>query len=245
MLPILQIGPVTLPLPGLLIIFGIWLGSLMAERSASHGRLTASKISNMIFYALIAGIIGARLGYVLRYFELYLQSPLGIMALNPNTLSPLEGGVAAVVIALIYAQRSSMPLWQTLDVLSTSIAVFMVFVGLAHLASGDAFGAESDLPWAIELWGVRRHPTQVYELVGALLIFFTVRHLEQRTPFDGFVFLSTIGMMSTLRFMVEAFRGDSLIMLGNLRAAQVLSLVLLVAVLIGLHLKAQGALEKT
>jgi phosphatidylglycerol:prolipoprotein diacylglycerol transferase len=244
MLPILQIGPLVLQLPGLLIILGIWLGSHLAERSASQRQLPALKISNMIFYALIAGIIGARLGYVLRFLDLYLQSPLGILALNLNTLSSLEGGVAAVLVALIYAQRASLPLWRTLDALATGIPVVMIFVGLAHLASGDAFGAESELPWAIELWGARRHPTQVYELLGTFPIFFIVRHLEQRARFDGFVFLSTTGMMSILRFVVEAFRGDSLIMVGNLRRAQVLSLLLLVAVLIGLHLQARWAFEK-
>jgi phosphatidylglycerol:prolipoprotein diacylglycerol transferase len=244
MLPILQIGPLALQLPGLLIILGIWLGSLMAERSASRGQFPESKISNMIFYTLIAGIIGARLGYVLRFLDLYLQSPLGILALNPNTLSPLEGGVAAVMVALIYVQRLSLPFWRTLDALTPGIAIFMIFIGLAHLASGDAFGAESDIPWAIELWGARRHPTQVYELLGALLIFYIIRHLEQRARFDGFLFLSFIGMTSTLRFVVEAFRGDSWIMIGSLRSAQVISLLLLITVLIGLHLKAQGGFEK-
>jgi phosphatidylglycerol:prolipoprotein diacylglycerol transferase len=244
MLPILQIGPLALQLPGLLLILGVWLGSLTAERSASQGRLSPSIVGNMIFYALVAGILGARLGYVLRFLDLYRQSPLGILALNPNTLSPPEGVVAAFIVALIYAQRLSLPLWRTLDALAAGIAIFMIFLGLAHLASGDAFGAETDLPWAIDLWGTRRHPTQLYEFLGASLIYFIIRRLDQRDRFEGFIFLSFAGMISILRFLIEAFRGDSLIMAGSLRSVQVVNLLLFVAVLIVLHLKARWTVKR-
>lgn len=239
MLPILQIGPLALQLPGLLLILGVWLGSLMAERGAQQQQLSPSKISNMIFYALIGGLIGARLGYVLRFLELYLQSPLGILSLNPNTLAPVEGMATAIIVALIYAQRSKLPLWPTLDALTPGIALFMIFIGLAHLASGDAFGAESDLPWAIELWGAHRHPTQIYELLSAVLIMFLVLRLRRGTSFEGFLFLVYMGMAALQRFLIEALRGDSLIVLGNIRSAQLISLLILMVSLIGLHIHAR------
>ncbi len=51
----------------------------------------------------------------------------------------------------------------------------MLAVPLANLASGDAFGAPSSLPWAIELWGAARHPVQIYEAVAAGLILWVCR----------------------------------------------------------------------
>ncbi|TFH37958.1 MAG: prolipoprotein diacylglyceryl transferase [Anaerolineales bacterium] len=241
MLPILQVGPFALQLPGLLLIIGVWLGSLLTEREAARRQLSPSRMSNLIFLALIGGLIGARLGYVLRYLDLYLQSPLGILALNPNTLAPFEGLVAAIIVAVIYAQRSKMAFWATLEVLTPGIALFMIFVGLAHLTSGDAFGLESDLAWSIELWGARRHPTQIYEVLAASLVFIMILRIRLEQPFDGFLFLIYIGLAALQRFLLEALRGDSLIILGTVRGAQLLSLLVIMASLIGLHFNARRA----
>lgn len=242
MLPILQIGPLALQLPGLLLILGVWFGLLLAERRGERQSLSPSRISNVIFYALIGGLIGARLGYVLRFLDLYLQSPLGILSLNPNTLAPLDGLAAGMIVAYIYAQRSKLPFWSTLDALTPGIAMFMIFMALSHIASGDAFGAESDLPWAIVLWGARRHPTQVYELLIAALIMFLVLRLQRRAHFEGFLFLIYLGMAAFQRFLIEAFRGDSLIIFGDIRSAQLINLVVLLLSLIGLHLRARRVL---
>lgn len=239
MFPILQIGPLAIQLPGLLLLLGVWLGTLMSERVARQNQLSASAVSNMIFYALIGGILGARLGYVLRFLELYIQSPLGIIALNPNTLSPLEGVVAALLVAFIFGQRNELPLWKTLDVLTPGMAVFMIFIGLTHLASGDAFGAETSLPWGINLWGARRHPTQIYEILLACIVLYLILRFNASSRFDGFLFLAFSAMTAFSTFTIEAFSGDSMIVLGNIRSAQLMSLTLLVGSLILLHLRAR------
>ena len=68
-------------------------------------------------------------------------------------------------------QRRHLPLWRSLNALTPSLSAFPVSVGVAHLSSGDAFGTPASMPWAIELWGARRHPTQVYEILLGLLTF--------------------------------------------------------------------------
>jgi phosphatidylglycerol:prolipoprotein diacylglycerol transferase len=239
MFPILQIGPLAIQLPGLLLLLGVWLGTLMSERVARQNQISASAVSNMIFYALIGGILGARLGYVLRFLELYLQSPLGIIALNPNTLSPLEGVVVALLVALIFGQRKELPLWKTLDVLTPGLAVFIIFIGLTHLASGDAFGAETTLPWGINLWGARRHPTQIYEILAACIVLYLILRFNTSPRFDGFLLLAFSAMTAFSRFTIDAFRGDSMIVLGNIHSAQLMSLILLVGSLILLHIRAR------
>jgi prolipoprotein diacylglyceryl transferase len=244
MLPILQIGPLAIQLPGLLLLLGVWLGMLMSERVARQKHISATSISNMIFYALIGGILGARLGYVLRFLELYIQSPIGIIALNPNTLSPLEGIVAAMLVAFIFGQRKDLPFWKTLDVLTPGVAVMMIFIGLAHLSSGDAFGAETSLPWAIDLWGARRHPTQYYEILAACLVLYLILRLNAASRFDGFLVLAFSGMAAISRFTLDAFRGDSLIILENIRSAQLMSLIILVGSLILLHLRARRSISQ-
>ena len=118
MFPVLQIGSLALRLPGLLLIVGLWLSTLLIDREAPRRGVSGAAVNSMIFYALLGGLLGARLGYALRYLEVYLENPLALVSLNPRTLAPLEGLVAAGIVALIYAQRKRLPLWPTLDVLA-------------------------------------------------------------------------------------------------------------------------------
>jgi phosphatidylglycerol:prolipoprotein diacylglycerol transferase len=98
------------------------------------------------------------------------------------------------------------------------------------------------LPWAIDLWGAARHPSQVYALLLALAVFIAVRRFALGPTFPGFLFLAWLAMAAASRLFLEAFRGDSVIVLGSLRAAQLISLMLLGGALIGLHWRARQAL---
>ncbi len=172
---------------------------------------------------------------MVRFLNAYLEDPLALLSLNPSTLSPLEGALTGLLGGVIYGQRKRLPLWPTLDALTPALAAFAAFVGLAHLSSGDAFGAPSSVPWAIELWGEARHPTQIYEILAALLILGAVWRLKDRAPFAGFTFLAWLVLAAAARLFLEAFRGDSVIVFGTLRAAQLASLALLGAAMAGMH----------
>jgi phosphatidylglycerol:prolipoprotein diacylglycerol transferase len=153
-----------------------------------------------------------------------LDDPLSLVALNPSTLSPQAGFLIGISAAAGFGWWKKLPLRPTLDALALGLAVFMIAWGGAHLLSGDAFGAPTDLPWAIYLWDENRHPSQMYEIIlaiGVLLV-------ALRRPFDrpgaGLNFLFVISLSGIARLYLEAFRGDSLLWVGGLRAAQVVSL---------------------
>ena len=243
MLPVVQIGPAAVQLPGLLLLAGIWLGSLMAERQARRLGLHPEHIERLIFVALLAGIVGARLGYALRFLEVYLRDPLALLALSPVTLAPEVGVAVGGVAALIYGQRRNLALWPTLDALTLGVATFAVALALAHLASGDAFGAPTEAPWAIELWGAARHPSQAYELLGAALILVLLLRLRPGSSFPGLAFGLFTALTAGARLLLEAFRGDSVLWFGTLRAAQIVSLGILLTALILLRRQAQRSVE--
>ena len=241
MFPILQVGPLAIQLPGLLLLAGVWVGSAMIEREAPKHGLSGTTLGSLVFYGLVAGLLGARLGYALRYWSVYAEDPLGLVSLNPSTLSAAEGLAAALLVGLVLARRHRLPLWPTLDAFAPGLAVFAVFAALANLSSGDAFGAPTSLPWAIDLWGAARHPSQVYALLLALAVFVAVRRIGISPTFPGFLFLAWLAMAAASRLFLEAFRGDSVIVLGSLRAAQLISLIVLGAALLGLNQRARVA----
>lgn len=240
MLPILNVGPLAIQLPGLFLLAGVWLGSIMAERAAKRHDVSPDVITNLVFYSLIAGLIGARLGYALQFLSIYLERPLGLFSLNPSTLSLPEGLLAGGLMALVYGQRRELRLWSALDVLTPGLAVFAIALGFAHLASGDAFGAPTTLPWGIQLFGARRHPTQVYEIVLAALILLAVLRASKHSLFPGFTFFLWMGLASASALLVSGFRGDSVVVFEMLRRSQLIALLLLLAAMISAHFRARS-----
>jgi phosphatidylglycerol:prolipoprotein diacylglycerol transferase len=235
MLPIVQIGPLAIQLPGLLILGGIWFGTRAVDKQASRLDLPVSRTENLVLLGLVAGVIGARLGYAVRYLSLYLRDPIGLLALQPATLSPQAGAFFGVMACWIYGRRAGLPLWPTLDALAPGFAVFSVFLGLSHLASGNAFGAPSSVPWAIRLWGASRHPSQVYEILAGILVLTATLGVGPEPLVPGLTFLLWVALTSSSRLFLEAFRGDSVLIVGGLRAAQVLALAILLLVLFAAH----------
>ena len=61
MFPIIQIGPMALQTPGLILLIGLWLGLVLAERLASRFQANPNDVYNMVFVAMITGVIGARI----------------------------------------------------------------------------------------------------------------------------------------------------------------------------------------
>ncbi|RME49279.1 MAG: prolipoprotein diacylglyceryl transferase [Chloroflexi bacterium] len=224
MFPLLQLGPLALQVPGLFLIGALLLGARLAEGEARRQGRSPEALSNLIFYGLVSGIVGARLGYVLRYLDTYLANPRGILSLNPSALDLRAGVIACVIVMFFYGRRKHLALRATLDQLTPLLAALAVGIGLANLASGNAYGSPTDLPWAIHLWDAERHPSQIYESVAALLILVVVWRSRRAAPYPGFSFLLWLALISAARLFLEAFRGDSVFVAGRIRQAQVVAL---------------------
>jgi phosphatidylglycerol---prolipoprotein diacylglyceryl transferase len=245
MFPVLQLGSIALPTAPLLLMLGVWVGAWLAEREAARLDLNGDTVAALVLVGLFAGLIGARLGYIAQHLGIYRADPLGMFSPNPSTLALAPGLLAGGLAMVITGQRKQLPFWPTLDALAPGLAALGVAVGVAHLASGDAFGAPARLPWSIVLWGEARHPTQVYELIGALAVLAIWRWSRARLPFDGVSFLLVVALSAAVRVFLEAFRGDSWIIAGGLRGAQVVGLVVLALCLAVLPRLARRALTPT
>ena len=236
MYPFLSLGPFLLQLPLLALLVGVWIGMHLTEKEAARLKLPSAIISNLITVGFIAGIVGARLAYAARSLQAYLDNPLGLLALNMNTLTGFDGLLIGLVVAALYGRLKKLSLSATLDVLAPGLAAFMVALGVSHLLSGNAFGASADLPWSIYLWSEYRHPSQTYEILAALVVLFIVKKRLLGQVGDGRNFLLLVALSSAVRIFLEAFRGDSLIWSGGFRAAQVISLIVLAVSLYALHI---------
>ncbi len=227
MFPFFRLGPLLIQMPLLALLVSLWIGMSMVDYESKRLKLNPSTVGNMIFYSLLAGLIGARLGYALEFPALYSSNPLSLLAPTPSTLSPSTGFVVGLITFAIFIQRKGLSLRPILDSIAPGFALFMVFVGVAHILSGDAYGAPTRVPWAIRLWNEYRHPSQFYETFIALVIFLVIRERFPKPEGTGLNFLLTIVLTAGSRVFLEAFRGDSVFWPGGFREAQVIALVVM------------------
>jgi phosphatidylglycerol:prolipoprotein diacylglycerol transferase len=226
MFPVFNVGPAAIQAPGLILMVGFWLSLNLAARHAKAEGLPENAVYNAGFAGMLFGLIGARLGYVAQHWSAYQNDLSGVLALSTEALSTEIGLMVGIGAGALYLYRYRVSVPVVLDVLAPALALFLAFISLANLSSGSGYGSITHLPWAIELWGARRHPTQIYELLAAAatlaVLWWSIRH----KPFAGSLFLLLLLIYGSARLFLDAFRADPWILVGGFRGVQVVSLAM-------------------
>jgi phosphatidylglycerol---prolipoprotein diacylglyceryl transferase len=210
----------------ILLLAALWIGLALAEKRAERHGISQEAVNNIVYYALFGYILGGRLLYALANYSVFSQSPLSIFSINLDLFDPAAAFIMAVIVGVVYASRQKFPLWATLDALTPLFAVMAIGLHLSHLAAGTAFGSPTSLPWGIDLWNATRHPTQFYELITAVLIFGLIWFRKSEVP-AGSDFLLFAALTAAARLFLEAFRGDSTLIFGGVRLAQLMAWAML------------------
>lgn len=229
MFPTINVGPLAIHTPGLILLIGVWVGLLRTERFARQLQLDPNRIYNLVLLSLLFGLVGSRLAYAAENPGAFSNNLLGLLALTPNMLDPFGGIAAALLAAVIYGRKKNLPLWPTLDALTPAAAVFMIVLGFSHLASGSAYGTPTDLPWGILLSGANRHPAQIYEILAAVTAALLIwpRRDQIWAEISGVRFLAFTSLSAAFRIFLEAFRGDSKVVFSVIRLPQLIGLLIL------------------
>lgn len=206
----------------ILLIAAAWLGLTLSERRTENFRVTKDDLNNIIFYMLTAFVVGGRVLYVFQNIGAFAKSPVSIISINPNLFDPLGGLAAGLITMFVYNQMKEIPIWNALDSLTPFFAVIAIGVGLSHLASGDAFGIPTDLPWGVKLWNAYRHPTQIYETLASLMILGWVWRFKPKHR-SGLVFLTFAALTCASHLFLQSFRANDTFLLNQFRSGQILA----------------------
>ena len=231
MLPTISIGPVVIPTNGLVIIVGIWIALTVVERAARKLGLDAEKTYTLMAISLASGFIGARLVFVVLHWDAFKVNLSGIVWPLTSGYDMWGGLLFAIGAGFFYGRAKQLPAAETLDALAPGIVSALFAVSLSDLLAGPGYGMESAVPWALDLYGIKRHPVQVYELLVAAASLAVWWLAYSRRLFAGQLFLLTALIYSSGRLFVEAFRANSWATSGGIRLIQVISLAILLVTL--------------
>jgi phosphatidylglycerol:prolipoprotein diacylglycerol transferase len=214
----------------ILLVAALWIGLAFAEKRTERHGISKEQLNNIAYYSLFGYILGGRLLFALANIPSFAQSPLSIFSPNPDLFDPTGALVVALMTGFIYGQRQKLPFWGTLDSLTPLFTIIAIGLSLSHLAAGTAFGSPTDLPWGIELWNATRHPSQIYELITSLIVFALIWFRKSDSP-PGILFLTFTALTAGSSLFLEAFRGDSTLVFGGFRLAQVSAWIVLIITL--------------
>ena len=244
MLPLIQIGPLTLRVPGLVLLTSLWLSLEVSAREGGRRGINSDRIYNFGFTTLITGILAARLGFVLLNLGLYTRITPWTRALGA-VFSPVPGTELAWVGLLAASGAAAYLIWlwdlsllDLADALAPGAAILAAGIGLANLASGSAYGIPTGLPWGVNLHGAHRHPTQVYLAMGSLAALAVALRLRAMSPPPGLLMQVTLSILSISILLTEPLRADSPVVGLGIRTWMAAALGVLVAALAGFAIRA-------
>ncbi len=260
MYPILFRFPEWLPLVGGAPVTSF--GAMMLAAFLTAGYLLRSELErlgeepdrawDLLFQAVVGGVVGARLYYVLLNFPRLLEDPLG-MLLARGGMVWYGGFLLATVLVALRARKLGLPLGKTADATAPALALsygvgrvgcFLVgddygrptdsWVGIAFPngtpptradALAEHFGVVVD-PALVEKFGdvLPVHPTQLYETGISTAIFALLWSIRRRPGRAGRLFMAWLALAGAERFFVEIFRAKDDRFFGVLTLAQILSL---------------------
>ncbi len=120
-------------------------------------------ITNAALYSLIAGVVGARLFYVVHHFEQFQQGDLlSIFAIWRGGLELLGGVILAITVIVLYLRYHKLPIRRYLDILAIGLMLALAFGRIGCFLNGCCFGKPSNVPWAVRFpYGSHAYRSQV------------------------------------------------------------------------------------
>jgi phosphatidylglycerol:prolipoprotein diacylglycerol transferase len=110
----------------------------------------------------VAGVIGARLFYVIHYFDGFKDDLKSVFAIWQGGLELLGGVIAAIVVISLYIRYHKLPLRRYLDILAIGLMTALVFGRIGCFLNGCCFGKPCDLPWAVRFpYGSHAYRSQI------------------------------------------------------------------------------------
>lgn len=217
---------------GIIIAIGFILASGYAMLNSKRFEIDKNKLIDVIILGLIAGIIGARLYYVIFYpSDFYLKNPSYIFKIHEGGLAIYGGIIGSFIVGVIVAKIQKINIFATLDIASISFLIGQCIGRWGNFINQEAFGTATNLPWGMisenTLLETQNpvHPCFLYESLWCLLGFILLEIFSRNfRKYNGQIFLLYIAWYGIERFFVESLRTDSLMIpFINLKVSQVLA----------------------
>jgi len=229
MKPVLfQVGPFPVSSFGVFLLVAFVAGILLLRTRTARWGWDGGEILDLSLYAIIGGVIGARIGYVLVNLRDFATDWARVLTIWRDAGLTFYGAlIGGALVAWLYSRRRGWSLGWLADAAAPGLALGYAIAMIGSLLYGLNYGRAAAVPWAVVLFGEPRHPTQLYLMLAAVIIFAIVQPAAGRPHAPGRVFWAFLGLYAIARAVIEVFM-DSPRAVGPLTLAQAVSIVVAV-----------------
>jgi phosphatidylglycerol:prolipoprotein diacylglycerol transferase len=234
----LQIGALSIRWYGVMAALGLLAATLILNSNRKYVNMTKEQCSNAIMVALIAGVLGARIFYVVQFFDLYRDNLFEIIRIDRGGLVYYGGFILAVFALFVYSRMAKIDFVRMWDGFTPALAVAHAFGRIGCFLNGCCYGKPTELfigmAYPAGSDPARRygeaplHPVQLYEagenLLCAVLYFYLVRKAPRGVAVSCYFIIYGV-----LRFVNEFARGDHKLIWNLFTPAQLIGIVLITA----------------
>ena len=252
---LLYLGFFQLRYYSLMFVIAFSLGWFIMKRIYKNENQTEEALDSLFIYTVLATLIGARLGHFLFYEpSVFITDPLSIIL--PFQFTPefeftgfrglaSHGAAIGIIIAMYYYSKKIIkkPILWILDRIVIPVAIGGVFVRIGNFFNSEIIGKPTNSDYGVVFAQLGesfpRHPAQLYEAAGYILVFIILWYFYWKTDKknkSGYIFGLFLVLLWTVRFVAEFYKksqGGFESELGLLSTGQWLSIPFII---IGIYL---------
>jgi len=217
---------------GLIVMTGVLVGAWFAEREIRRRGENGEVLIDAMVWAVIAGIVGARLWYVLNAAiggnRSYFEDPISIIRPPIAGLHIFGGLLLGAIVLIIYLRKNGYDVWLFMDSIAPVVLLGQAIGRLGNFINQELYGPPTQLPWGISIPANHRllqfadlqqypvettrfHPTFAYEMTLNVLAFLFIMWYSRRgeeDPKPGALFSLWLIFAGFIRTFIEFFRPD-------------------------------------
>lgn len=223
---------------GMIIGIGILAGIFVAMLRAKRTKQNPEDYIDLAIYAVIFGIIGARIYYVTFSWSMYKNDLLSILNIRQGGLAIYGGVIGAVITVFVFARIKELRAGKLLDTACLGLVLGQAIGRWGNFFNREAFGEYTNGLFAMRLpldavrssdvtqqmrdhlemidgvGYIQVHPTFLYESIWCLLVLALLLLYSRNQMFRGEIFLVYLAGYGFGRFWIEGLRTDQLLLPG-------------------------------
>ncbi|HEY8739753.1 MAG TPA: prolipoprotein diacylglyceryl transferase [Candidatus Dormibacteraeota bacterium] len=236
---IFRLGALAVHWYGLAYVVAFTVGMRLTTRMLLARGFTAKQCSDLYWWNIAIGLLGARLYFVVQQPNLaeYLRNPIEVIAVWQGGMAFFGALMACLATTVVFCFRHRLSLWSAVDAGALFATLPQAIGRLGNIVNGDILGPPSTLPWATRYTnphtfapavGVSYQPAGAYELLASLLLFALVSFILSRRPAAGTAAIAYLVGYPVTQVVLFFLRATEPVLVFGLKQAQLTAIAVLI-----------------